>query len=76
MKLFDLVLFYHSNCKPPGIVGVARVVREGYVDHTAFDRTHPHYDPKSDPSMPPKWFMVAAHLQILTHFRASYHQPG
>lgn len=24
--------FYHSNCKVPGIAGIAEVVREGYTD--------------------------------------------
>lgn len=57
MKLGDLVLFYHSNAKPPGVVGVAKVVREGYPDHTAFDENDPHYDPKSKPESP-TWYMV------------------
>ena len=35
MKKGDLVLFYHSNAKPPAVVGVARVVRESYPDHTS-----------------------------------------
>ena len=33
----DGVLFYHSNAKPMAIAGVAKVVRGGYPDHTAFD---------------------------------------
>ncbi len=57
MKLGDRVLFYHSNAKPPCIVGVAEVVREGYPDTTAFDPTHPHYDPKSQIDTP-TWYMV------------------
>ena len=57
MKRGDQVFFYHSNCKEPGIVGIAKVVREGYPDHTAFDPEDPHYDPKSDPD-DPTWFMV------------------
>lgn len=57
MKKGDQVFFYHSNCKEPGIVGIARVVREGYPDHTAFNPDDPHYDPKSDPD-DPTWFMV------------------
>lgn len=28
----DLAFFYHSNCKVPGIVGVAEIVGEGVVD--------------------------------------------
>ncbi len=57
MQKGDLVLFYHSNCDPPGIVGIAEVVREAYPDHTAFDPDDKHYDPKSDPDAP-RWFMV------------------
>ncbi|KAJ1846703.1 Thymocyte nuclear protein 1, partial [Coemansia sp. RSA 2703] len=56
MKLGDKVLFYHSNCKEPGIAGTATVVREGYPDHTAFDSMHPYYDPKSSKDSP-KWYM-------------------
>ena len=57
MKKGDLVLFYHSSVDPMAVVGVARVVREAYPDHTAFDRTDPHYDPKSKPEAP-TWMMV------------------
>ncbi|KAJ1662698.1 hypothetical protein IW140_006195 [Coemansia sp. RSA 1813] len=57
MKLGDKVLFYHSNCKAPGVAGIASIVREGYPDHTAFDPDHPYYDPKSVKESP-KWFMV------------------
>jgi predicted RNA-binding protein with PUA-like domain len=57
MRKGDLVFFYHSNCETPGIAGVARVVREGYPDPTAFDPEDKHYDPKSDPQSP-RWFLV------------------
>lgn len=57
MKIGDQVFFYHSNCEIPGIVGIAKVVREGYPDFTAFDKKDPHYDPKSDPDNP-RWYMV------------------
>ena len=57
MRVGDGVLFYHSNCQPPGVVGLARIAREGYPDPTAFDRDDCHYDPKSDPSRP-RWFLV------------------
>ena len=30
MKEGDLVLFYHSNTKPPHVAGVARIAKEGY----------------------------------------------
>ena len=57
MQEHDLVFFYHSNTKPPGIVGIAEVTQEGYPDHTAFDPNSEHPDPKSDPNNP-RWFMV------------------
>lgn len=57
MKRGDQVFFYHSNCEVPGIVGIARVAREAYPDHTAFDPDDPHFDPKSDPD-DPRWMMV------------------
>lgn len=57
MKKGDQVFFYHSNCDEPGIVGIARVVKEGYVDHTAFDKKDKHFDPKSKKDNP-RWYMV------------------
>jgi len=57
MRVGDEVLVYHSNAEPPAAVGIARVVREAYPDHTAFDPKHEHYDPKSDPASP-TWVMV------------------
>lgn len=57
MKKGDLAFFYHSNCNPPGIVGIMEIVREGYPDDSAFDPTHPYYDAKSDPSCP-RWYRV------------------
>jgi predicted RNA-binding protein with PUA-like domain len=57
MKQGDLVFFYHSNCEVPAIVGIAKVVREAYPDHTAFDPDDPHFDPKSKPEAP-AWLMV------------------
>ena len=53
MCVGDGVLYYHSNCKPPGVVGLARIVREGYPDHTAFDPGDKHYDPKTGPFQSP-----------------------
>lgn len=57
IKKGDRVLFYHSNAKPPGAVGTAVVVREGYPDHTARIPDDPHYDPKATEE-DPRWFMV------------------
>lgn len=61
MQVGDQVLFYHSNTDPPGVVGLAEVVRGGYPDHTAFDPDDPHHDPGSDPDNP-RWYMVDVRL--------------
>ncbi len=53
----DGVLFYHSNAAPPAIVGVARVVRGGYPDHTQFEQGHRKFDPKARADNP-RWYMV------------------
>lgn len=57
MQVGDQVFFYHSNCKEPGIVGLAEIVRAGYPDHTAWEPEGKYYDPKSDPDNP-RWYMV------------------
>ncbi len=58
----DLVFFYHSNATPPGIAGIAEVVKEAYPDHTAFDPENEHYDPRSNQENP-RWFMVDVKFQ-------------
>lgn len=57
MKVGDLAFFYHSNCETPGIVGIMKVVREGYPDTTALDPNDKHYDAKSAPENP-RWYHV------------------
>jgi len=57
MKVGDLVLFYHSNTKPPHVAGVARVTREGYGDFTSWDASSKYFDEKSTADNP-RWFMV------------------
>ena len=66
MSLGDLCLFYHSNCSVPGVAGIARVVKESYIDYTAFDKDHPYFDPKSDKSSP-RWFMTD--VEFVEEFR-------
>ena len=61
MKRGDRVLFYHSSCAEPAIVGLAEVVREAFPDPTQFDADDPHFDPKSDPD-DPRWDAVAIRL--------------
>jgi len=53
----DGVLFYHSSTEPMAIVGIAKVVKAGYPDPTAFEPKNDHYDPDSD-RQAPTWFVV------------------
>ena len=62
MKKGDLAFFYHSSCAVPGVAGIVKVVREAYPDATAFDSTHHHYDPDSDPREP-RWLMIDVKLE-------------
>ena len=57
MQLGDEVLFYHSNCKEPGVVGIARIVKSGYPDDTAFNPDSKYFDPKSTLERP-IWYRV------------------
>lgn len=57
MKVGDRVLFYHSNANPPGVAGIAEVVKESYPDHTQFDKKSKYHDPKATKDKP-RWFMV------------------
>ena len=53
----DLVFFYHSNTKIPGIVGLARVIETGIADPTQFDVKSEYYDVKSQVDAP-RWQTV------------------
>jgi predicted RNA-binding protein with PUA-like domain len=57
MKVGDGVLFYHSSTNPMAVMGTARIVREAYPDHTAWDSNSKYYDAKSSPDNP-IWLMV------------------
>ena len=57
MKLGDKVLFYHSNCNPPGIVGLATVSKESHPDYFALDKNSSYFDPKASKEKP-IWYMV------------------
>jgi predicted RNA-binding protein with PUA-like domain len=39
------------------VVGYCEVVKESYADHTQFDSSNDHFDPKANPKNP-TWFMV------------------
>lgn len=57
MKVGDRALFHHSSANPPGIAGLAEIVREAYPDHYAWDERSDYYDPRSTEEEP-VWFMV------------------
>ena len=57
MKIGEEIFFYHSNCKEPGVVGVARVAGAPYPDPTQFDKKSKYYDAKSSPDNP-RWCLV------------------
>lgn len=61
MTVGDGVLFYHSNCKVPGIAGIARVASTAYPDATQFDKTNKYFDAKATPEQP-RWFNVDVQL--------------
>ncbi|MBB5734773.1 putative RNA-binding protein with PUA-like domain [Xanthomonas arboricola] len=57
MHVGDGVLFYHSNCKVPGIVGIAKVASAAYPDDTQFDPRSDYHDPKATRE-DPRWILV------------------
>ena len=57
MNKGDKIFFYHSNCKPPGIVGLMEVIDLNIVDPTQFDQDSKYFDPKSKPDNP-RWDCV------------------
>jgi predicted RNA-binding protein with PUA-like domain len=66
MRVGDGVLFYHSSCADPGIVGIARVASTPYPDPTQFDRKSPYCDAASRQESP-RWMLVD--VQVLKKTR-------
>jgi predicted RNA-binding protein with PUA-like domain len=62
MRVGDGVLFYHSSCAEPGVVGLARVASTPYPDFTQFDAKSPYYDAKSKPEEP-RWLLVDVQIE-------------
>ncbi len=57
MQVGDGVLFYHSSCAEPGIVGIARVASGTRTDPTQFDTASPWFDKASKPDAP-RWLLL------------------
>lgn len=62
MQVDDGVLFYHSSCAEPGIVGIARVASSAYADPTQFQPDSPYFDAASRVDAP-RWLLVE--VQVL-----------
>ncbi len=61
MQVGDGVLFYHSSCPQPGIVGIAEVACAAYPDATQFDRKSKYFDEKATREEP-RWVNVDVRL--------------
>jgi len=68
MAVDDAVLFHHSNATPPGVAGLARVVRTGVIDETQFDPNSKYYDPKATREQPIWDCVEVAYVGTLPHF--------
>jgi predicted RNA-binding protein with PUA-like domain len=61
MQVGDGVLFYHSSCPEPGIVGLAQVASAPYPDDTQFEAKGKYFDAAATRENP-RWFMVDVKL--------------
>ena len=61
MQIGDGVLFYHSNCDVPGIVGIAEVASRAYPDRLQFIAGHKYFDAKATLETP-RWVNVDVKL--------------
>ena len=57
MRIGDQAFFYHSNTKPPGIVGLMEIVQTNLVDPYQFDENSKYFDKKSMKDNP-RWDCV------------------
>lgn len=57
MNVGDRAFFYHSNVKPPSIVGEMEVCTEPYPDPLQFDPDSKYFDEKSSES-DPRWQLI------------------
>lgn len=65
MQIGDGVLFYHSSCSEPGVVGLATVSTAPYPDATQFDKKSHYFDEKSTRENP-RWMLVDVTLDRKT----------
>lgn len=69
MSLGDRVLFYHSSCEVPGVVGLAQVSKLAVADPLQFDKKSEYYDPKATKEKP-IWFCVE--VKFVEKFKSPY----
>ena len=67
MQAGDLAFFYHSNSKPPGIVGLMEVSETGLIDPSQFDPASKYFDASSSRDSP-RW--DCARLRFVRRFPA------
>ncbi len=65
IEVDDLAFFYHSNTKPPGIVGMMKIIESQVVDPSQFDLDSDYFDPKSTQTAP-RWHTVK--LEFVSRF--------
>lgn len=68
MAAGDQAFFYHSNTKPPGIVGLMEVVETQLVDPSQFDPKSKYFDPAASPEKP-RWDCARLrYLRTFSHY--------
>jgi predicted RNA-binding protein with PUA-like domain len=68
MSVGDAVLFHHSNATPPGVAGLARVVKTQVIDETQFDLKSPYHDPRATRTKPIWDCVEVEYVSTLPHF--------
>ena len=57
MEIGDQAFFYHSNTKPPGIVGLMEIIEKNLIDPFQFDESSRYFD-KNSKRDKPRWDCV------------------
>jgi predicted RNA-binding protein with PUA-like domain len=70
MSVGDGVLFHHSSVSPPGVAGLARVVRTQVIDETQFDPKSPYYEPRATREQPIWDCVEVEYVETFPHFVA------
>jgi len=68
MNIGDDVLFHHSSVNPPGVVGLARVVKTKVIDETQFDPNSKYVDEKSTREKPIWDCVDVEYVSTFPHF--------